>query len=446
MRIGTTSTPTRRPPALVALGAASLALALTACSAGSLGSSDGDGDALTLSFLVPNSPNALASAEQLAEDFNAANPDIKVNVETRPGGSEGDNVVKTRLATGEMADVFQYNSGSLFQAIDPERNLTPVTDAGWVANLDDTFVTTVSAGEEVYGAPFESALGGGVLYNRTVYDDLGLEVPTTWDEFMANNAAIKDAGIAPVIQTYQDTWTSQLFVLADFHNVATAEPHFAGDYTANQTKYATSPAAIRGFEYLQEVYEADYLTEGFASATYEEGLRQIGEGDGAHYPMLTSAVGPMVEAVPAAKQDVGFFSLPGGDAAANGLTVWTPAGVYIPKTTEGEKLEAAERFLAFIASPEGCDALKRAQAPAGPYVVEGCELPRDVPRAVKDLQVYFDEGRVTPALEFLSPIKGPALEQITVEVGSGIRSAQSGAELYDEDVEKQAQQLGLDGW
>ena len=53
---------------------------------------------------------------------------------------------------------------------------------------------------------------------------------------------------------------------------------------------------------------------------------------------------------------------------------------------------------------------------------------------------------MTPALEFLSPVKGPALEQITVEVGSGLRSAEDGAKLYDEDVKKQAQQLGLEGW
>ena len=60
---------------------------------------------------------------------------------------------------------------------------------------------------------------------------------------------------------------------------------------------------------------------------------------------------------------------------------------------------------------------------------------------------YFQEGgHSAPALEFLSPIKGPALEQITVEVGSGIRSAADGAALYDEDVKKQAQQLGLPGW
>jgi raffinose/stachyose/melibiose transport system substrate-binding protein len=38
------------------------------------------------------------------------------------------------------------------------------------------------------------------------------------------------------------------------------------------------------------------------------------------------------------------------------------------------------------------------------------------------------------------------LQQLTVEVGSGIRDAKSAAQLYDEDAAKQAQQLGLPGW
>ncbi|MBB4121941.1 hypothetical protein GGR30_001867 [Martelella radicis] len=83
----------------------------------------------------------------------------------------------------------------------------------------------------------------------------------------------------------------------------------------------------------------------------------------------------------------------------------------------------------------------------GPFVVKGCELPDDVMPGVAEMLPYFEEdGRTAPALEFLSPVKGPGLEQITVEVGSGIRDAQSGAELYDRDVEKQAKQLRLPNW
>jgi raffinose/stachyose/melibiose transport system substrate-binding protein len=43
-------------------------------------------------------------------------------------------------------------------------------------------------------------------------------------------------------------------------------------------------------------------------------------------------------------------------------------------------------------------------------------------------------------------VKGPNLENLTVEVGSGIRSAEDAAALYDQDVAQQAQQLGLEGW
>ena len=81
-------------------------------------------------------------------------------------------------------------------------------------------------------------------------------------------------------------------------------------------------------------------------------------------------------------------------------------------------------------------------------MVKGCELPADVPQVDQGHAAVLRqaEGATSPALEFLSPIKGPALEQITVEVGSGIRPAEDGAALYDEDVKKQAQQLGLAGW
>ena len=62
------------------------------------------------------------------------------------------------------------------------------------------------------------------------------------------------------------------------------------------------------------------------------------------------------------------------------------------------------------------------------------------------ISAHIDAGKTTPALEFLSPIKGPNLEQICVAVGSGQMKAEEAAANYDEDVKKQAQQLGLPGW
>ena len=116
--------------------------------------------------------------------------------------------------------------------------------------------------------------------------------------------------------------------------------------------------------------------------------------------------------------DVGLFAIPGASSDSNPLTVWQPGGVYIPKSTEGAKLDAAKAFVSWLATPESCDIQSETTSPQGPYVIEGCTLPDDVPAVITDMQPYFDSGETGLALEFLSPIKGPALEQITVAVGS----------------------------
>src|SRR5688572_3490824 len=113
----------------------------------------------TITYMVDNAPNTVAIAERMIADFEAANPDINVELETRPGGAEGDNLIKTRLATGEMTDVFLYNSGSLFQAINPVQNLVDLTNEPWQENVIDSFKTVVTAPDgTIRGAPIGAAM------------------------------------------------------------------------------------------------------------------------------------------------------------------------------------------------------------------------------------------------------------------------------------------------
>lgn len=408
-------------------------------------SATGAAGAVTLTFLLDSSADTLAAANALAAAYKVKNPDVAFDLEVRVGGSEGDNIVKTRLATGEMSDIFIYNSGSLFQGLKPAQTLADIGDIPAMARIPAEYQGVVSAGGKVYGVPFKPAMAGGILYNRKAYAELGLKVPKSWAEFMANNEKIKAAGKVAVIQSYATPWTSQLFVLADFYNVRAQVPTFADDYTANKAKFATTPAALRGFQHLEEVAKAGFLNKDFGATKYNDGLRLLATGQGVHYPMITQAFGALKQNHADKLGDVGFFAQPGDDAARNGLTVWMPHGLFVPKTTK--HLAEVKKFLDFVASPEGCDAVTKANGPAGPYMVKGCTLPAEMPPAVADMLPYFEkDGAIAPALEFLSPVKGPALEQFTVEVGSGIRPAADAAALYDQDVRKQAKQLGLPNW
>ena len=404
----------------------------------------GDGEEVTLSLLVDDTETTVLLTNGLTEAYTALHPNITFDIEQRPGGADGDNIVKTRLSTGEMSDVFFYNSGSLLQALNPEESMVEITGDPMLDDVVDAFIPTVTQNDKVFGVPFGTGIGGGVLYNRAIFEENGLEVPVTWEEFEANNDALKEAGVTPVGASFGTTWTSQLFVLADYHNVAQAEPNFAEEYTANQAKYATTPAALTSFERLQEASDKDWWNEDYGSATFEDAQAMLLDGEIAQYPMLTFALSSMAALDPEKVKDIGFFAQPGPDAETNGMTLWMPTGAYIAATTD--HVDEAKEFLAFIASVEGTEAMTAAAAPGGPYLIDGASLPDDALPAVKDVEAYIDSGKVTPALEFLSPIKGPQLEHLTVEVGSGLRTAADAAALYDEDVEKQAQQLGLEGW
>ncbi|SEE77340.1 ABC transporter substrate-binding protein [Ruania alba] len=429
----------RRRLGVGAASVAAAALVLSACSGG--GSDDGS---VEITFLSTSDEDNTALAEALIEAFEAENPDITVNLDGRPGGTEGDNLIKTRLATGEMAEVFNYNSGSLFQALNPDQNLLDLSDRPWVENLTDDFTSVVSTENGIYGGSYGSSFAGGIVYNGAIYDELGLEVPESWDDFMANNEEIAAAGYDPIVQTYGDTWTSQLFVLGDYANVHAADPEWAEQYTAHERFYADEPA-LAGFRHHQEAYESGYFNENYPSATFEDGGAMLAEGTGVHYPILTTILSSIRFNHPDAVEDMRFMAIPADDPANTSATIWQPDGLYVPNSVEGAERDAALAFVDFVTGPDACSVFIEAVNPTGPYV-NGCELPADVPPLVQDVQSYFDAGNTAPALEFLSPIKGPNLENITVEVGSGIRDAEEAAANYDRDVENQARQLGLEGW
>jgi raffinose/stachyose/melibiose transport system substrate-binding protein len=432
---------TRLARAGVALGGLALAATtLVGCSG------QAAGGPVEITFSTFNDGANVDVANALIEAFEAENPDITVKLDARPVGTEGDNLVKTQLSTGEMADVFLYNSGSLFQALNPDATLLDLSDQPWVADTTDNWKSVVSTDNGMYGAPFGTSFAGAVAYNKKVFADLGLEVPTTWAEFLEVAQAAKAAGLTPIEQTYGDTWTSQLFVLGDFANVLAVDPEWADDYTANKAKYVDEPA-FAGFAHLQEAHDLGLFNEDFASATINDGVAALGNGEAAMYPMLSIVLlGTLNQNAPDQVNDIGYFALPAENADDSSLTMWQPTGFYVPKTTEGAALDAVKKFITFANSPEGCDIQNEQFTAAGPYATSACQVGDDAPALVADIQAYVDGGKSAPALEFLSPIKGPNLESITVAVGSGITSAKDGAASYDEDVKKQAQQLGIEGW
>lgn len=394
----------------------------------------------TITMLIDSdmSLDGFKAAAALAEEKLG----IKVEIELRVGGADGDNIVKTRLASGDMADLCGYNSGSLLNALNPSEYFLDLTAyPELVDKLDDTYKSSVTIDGATYGVPIVSTQAGAIIYNREMYEKYNLQVPNTWDEFLANCQVLKDAGETAVIGAFGDSWTSQVLFLGDYYNVLAGAPNFAEEFTAGTAKYATTPSALRSFEKYSDL--AEFYNGDFLAATYDDACDMMAEGEGAHWIILTQAMSNIYSLYgKEAVDNIGVFGVPSDDGN-NGLTVWMPTSMYVNKNSDN--IDTIMEFLNFYISNEALDAFTAAQLPEGPYCVKGYEIPDIAYRGVaEDMQAYFDAGATHVAMEFECAVKGANCPSICVEVGSGQVGAEEAAKIYDDDCLKQAVQLGLD--
>nr|WP_147600142.1 extracellular solute-binding protein [uncultured Blautia sp.] len=393
-----------------------------------------------LTFLID--PDTASAGYQAVFDLCEEKTGIHIETEIRASGGDGDNQVKTRLASGEMTDLCGYNSGSKLGELNPEENFIDISGEEFAQRLDDTYKSAVSAGSDtaVYGIPLTATMSGAILYNKEVYEENNLEIPHTWDDFLKNCDALKEAGIDAVVGSLGDSWTIQVPYLGDHYNVLAGEPDFAEKFEAGETKYATSEAGLKSFQKLEDLQS--YFNEDYTATTYADACDKLVNGEAGHYFILTQALSSIYELYGDEVNKIGLMGIPGDDPENHGLTVWEPTSIY--GNANSDKKEDILRFMEFYTSDEALDAFTEAQKPDGPYCIKGYELPEDSYDAVKQAQEYFDAGKVNVALEFQTAVKGTNCEYICSELATGQTTAEEAAQAYDDDCKKQATQLGLD--
>lgn len=366
---------------------------------------------------------------------------LDVEVEIVPGGAEGDNLIRTRLASGDMPDLQSYNSGSLFYALNPEEYFLDLTDESFIDTLDENFVKSTSVDGKAYGIPLFASQAGGFLYYKPAYEELGLEIPKTWDEFLENCDKIKAAGKVALIATCADPWTTQLIFFGDNYNALKKAPDFPEKFDAGEMKFATTPAMVESFRKYEDL--TDYYNEDYLAATYNDGCDMLATGQGVQWAALTQVLGNVAKLYPDAIDDIGFFGIPGDDPDDMGITLWMPNAIYANKNTEHP--DAVKAFMALYVSKEGLDAYCEKELPNGPVVVKDYVMPENAYPAVKDdMMAYLNAGKTSPVLDNLVKVKGLECPSICVECTMGEITGEEAAAAYDADCKKQAIQMGLD--
>lgn len=415
---------------------------IAGCGSKENGKTEGKGEESKELSLLVDTTNAANEGFMAIVDLAEKELGMKINVETRPTSTEGDNVVKTRLASGDMADLCVYNSGALLNSLNPSEYFIDLSEQEFMERVDDSYKQAVSVDNAVYGIPFATSRGEAVLYNKEMYEKYNLEIPKTWEEFLSNCEVLKEAGETAVLGSFADSWTAQIVFLGDAYNLMTAVPEFPEKFDAGEMKWSTTPEGLRSFEKLEDT--TPYYNEDYLSMTYDEGCDVMVNGGAGHWFIMSNALSAMYSLYEDMDMvnNLGMFAIPGDDASVNGITMWYPVAIYGNKNSENQ--DAILEFMEFYISEAALDAYCEATLPDGPFCVKDYEIPVESYAAVADIQSYIDAGNYEPALEYISQVKGADCPAICQELASGQTTAAEAAQKYDEDCAKAATQLGLE--
>ncbi|GLJ80753.1 multiple sugar transport system substrate-binding protein [Microbacterium imperiale] len=178
----------RRAASVIALTAAT-GLVLAACSSGGPAAGGGNPDDLEAALEAGGEITYWSwtpSAEAQAEAFMAKYPEVTVNVVNAGTNTEEYTKLQNALKAGSGApDVVQieYYAFPQFALTEGLLDLAPYG----FADLEDDYTAStwnsVDFDGKVYGLPQDSG-PMALFYNKTVFDQYGIAVPTTWDEYI----------------------------------------------------------------------------------------------------------------------------------------------------------------------------------------------------------------------------------------------------------------------
>lgn len=72
--------------------------------------------------------------------------------------------------------------------------------------MDESARSAVSVDDKTYGITFAGAKMYFYLYNKDIFNELGLEVPTTYEEFKDVCQTILDSGTTPIYEATTNGW------------------------------------------------------------------------------------------------------------------------------------------------------------------------------------------------------------------------------------------------
>jgi raffinose/stachyose/melibiose transport system substrate-binding protein len=373
------------------------------------------GERVTLRVLVHQNPPMVEFMENFNRQFQEKYPNVTVDMAV-VNASELSTVTQTRLTANDIdvIDIFGFSN----QAASYMKNVTPpnwqtLIDAGLLLDLtDQPFVqnydeATIRDAGTYNGKVYQVNLGrvsySGVYYNKDLFNEFGVAVPTTWSELVAACETFAQNNIPCMTAGGKDGWP--IFVGAYGligamypDQAALVEGLWTGSIKWNDAK------ALEMWDRMQ-VYAQDMMEPGASGIAGDAAPGRFASGAVAMFPGGTW----YASAIEAAEPEFawGYIPFPGSDNAEENKFLFGKydQGWAIAANTPNQ--EAALQYLTEFSEPANYQAFANAVGfiPTQPGATLDTAIGAEVAPYLENFRVGYEQYWVAPkgAGEYANP-------------------------------------------
>lgn len=345
-------------------------------------------------------PEAIPFFRDLVRDFNSEQSDVRVTLDTASNLSAG-------FLRGNPPDVGLLNYNYEMARFMERGALSDLSDMPEAERIRPEVQDLVDQYSTYPGRtsvlPY-SVAAASVIYNVEIFEEHGIEVPTTWDELIAVCDQLEAAGVTPIYSTFKDPWTlgQGLFDYSAGGQMDVAD--FVDQLVELGTEVGPdSPASfqkdvLRPSEQMKQL--ADYSNDDAASRGYGDGNVAFANGEGAMYMQGPWALGEIAKTAP--DLELATFPLPVTDDPDDlKVRVNLDLALWVPEASDDQ--EAARTFVSYLMQQDVMDEYNAAFLGFG-TTTDAADVTDE---RILPMQEYYDDGAFYQGLSRSIPLTIP---------------------------------------
>lgn len=333
-----------------------------------------EGDTIKVMCVGTEADTYIDAYNSIAEKFSEDN-EYGVNVEIEYYENEQYKTkLTTLMASNAVPDIFFTWELSYLEPFVEGGKVVDITsyleeDKEWKDSFADGTLELLSYDGKNYGIPTQKSLCV-MFYNKQIFEENGVSVPTTYEEFLEVCEALKTKGVTPMAMCGTDAWIPAQFV----QQIAGG---MAGDQlfqdVCNGKEKWNNETHIKAAEEVKKMADKGYFQEGYIGMGPEESTDLFTNGKTAMYFMGAWDADKISKS--SIGEQAGAFVLPAYDAQYENISVGS-SDTSFAVSKNCKNVDAAVAFLKYWTSQESEEMLlyENGRIPAGNYPIDETKL------------------------------------------------------------------------